>query len=437
MLTPISLPLMILYERACKILGKYLSRHPLKHGSLRHGSDVFIIVVIPAYKEGDFLPLTIRNLMECEAPVLGKVRVVIVLNSGEKDITLDEEGQRIMVQNAVNGAPEWLEFEVLEAWGLPKKIFGAGAARKIGMDAAAELFQRENRPFGIIVTLDADSIVERNYFRAIEEWFSVEDRSGANIYFEHSLHGDAFSDEVYEAICSYELHLRYMRLAQSWAGFIYPFHSLGSAIATRAVSYARTGGMPCKQAGEDFYFLQKLIPLGNFGEINSTVVRPSPRVSDRVIFGTGAAISAHVEGRGSTALTHNLRAYEHLKGLFDIKDELFGLAADQYESWTYKLEGPVRSYLLNSGFFKDIDVIKADCSSVAVFGKRFFEVFNAFRIVKYLNYVHTHFFEKSPVFDAASELALRLDLPAGDLLTEEELLVCYREYEKANPLFIS
>lgn len=126
------------------------------------------------------------------------------------------------------------------------------------------------------------------------------------------------------------------------------------------------------QAGrEDFYFLQKLIPLGNFGEINSTVVRPSPRVSDRVIFGTGASVTAHVEGRGNAGLSHNLRAYEHLKGLFDIKDELYGLSSDQYESWTYKLEGPVRSYLLNSGFFDDIDVIKAGCSSEAVFAKRF------------------------------------------------------------------
>lgn len=427
---------MISHDKACKILGKYLSRHPLKYGSLKQGTDIAIIVVIPAYKEEAFLPRTIRNLMGCEPPVAGKVRIVVVLNSGYKDLDVDVEGQRIMVKNAITNAPDWMEFDVLEAWGLPKKIFGAGAARKIGMDAAAEFYLRENRPFGTIVTLDADSIVEANYFRALEEWFSVEERSAANIYFEHPLHGEEFSDEVYEAICCYELHLRYMRQAHRWTGFIYPFHSLGSAIATRAVAYARAGGVPCKQAGEDFYFLQKLIPLGNFGEINSTVVRPSPRVSDRVIFGTGASVTAHVEGRGNAGLSHNLRAYEHLKGLFDIKDELYGLSSDQYESWTYKLEGPVRSYLLNSGFFDDIDVIKAGCSSEAVFAKRFFEVFNAFRVVKYLNYVHKYFFEKSPVFDAAAELALRMGLPAEDLLTEEELLDCYRQYEKANPLFI-
>ena len=57
-------------------------------------------------------------------------------------------------------------------------------------------------------------------------------------------------------------------------------------------------------------------------------------------------------------------------------------------------------------------------------------MFNAFRVVKYLNYIHKYFFEKSPVFDAAAELALRMGLPAEDLLTEEELLDCYRQYER-------
>ena len=50
-----------------------------------------------------------------------------------------------------------------------------------------------------------------------------------------------------------------------------------------------------KKAGEDFYFLQKLFDAGHFSECNTTRVIPSPRPSDRVIFGTGPAIREYLE----------------------------------------------------------------------------------------------------------------------------------------------
>jgi len=39
-----------------------------------------------------------------------------------------------------------------------------------------------------------------------------------------------------------------------------------------------------KQAGEDFYFIQKLMPLGGYFALNSTAIYPSPRESSRVPF---------------------------------------------------------------------------------------------------------------------------------------------------------
>ncbi|GAO28147.1 hypothetical protein JCM15548_211 [Geofilum rubicundum JCM 15548] len=399
-----------------------------------------MVVVIPAYKEEGFLFDTLNALYACQQPK-GKVGVVVVFNASEKDAVELVERQEWCAQRVrevlAPMAPDWIEVEVLEAYRLSAKHFGAGLARKIGMDATVQLFHREDHPEGILVTLDADTSVRSDYFTAIERWFENPSRLGANIYFEHALEGRLFAPEVYEGITKYELHLRYYMQAHRYAGFPFAFHSMGSAMAMRAVAYARAGGMPRKQAGEDFYFLQKLIPLGGFGEISSTVVYPSPRPSDRVIFGTGAAITGHLDGRGNVEVTYNLKAFEDLRVFFERKSDLFALEADAYENWTYQLSGPMRSFLLNSRFFDELAVLKKDCARQEGFDKRFFEVFNAFKVVKYLNYVHEHFFEKAPVFDMALALLERRGVATDEFLLETELLAYYRSMEVENPAFIS
>ena len=84
---------------------------------------------------------------------------------------------------------------------------------------------------------------------------------GCSIYFEHPLHGP-LEPKVYEAIAAYELHLRYYVQALRYAAFPYAHHTIGSSMAVRADAYAKQGGMNKRQAGEDFYFLHKIIPLG-------------------------------------------------------------------------------------------------------------------------------------------------------------------------------
>lgn len=97
----------------------------------------------------------------------------------------------------------------------------------------------------------------------------------------------------------------------------------------------------------------------------------------------------------------------------------------------------MRSFLLNSGFFNDLDILKRDCSEEKVFVRRFYEVFNAFRIVKYLNYVHEYFFSKMPVFDAVILLLDALGLDVGAIITEQTLLQFVRDYERKNPVYLS
>jgi hypothetical protein len=46
--------------------------------------------------------------------------------------------------------------------------------------------------------------------------------------------------------------------------FSYAYHTVGSAMAVKAYQYVKVGGMNRRQAGEDFYFIQKLVHSGNF-----------------------------------------------------------------------------------------------------------------------------------------------------------------------------
>ena len=70
-----------------------------------------------------------------------------------------------------------------------------------------------------------------------------------------------------------------------------------------------------RQAGEDFYFIQKVAQRGNFSQCNTTCVVPSPRPSDRVPFGTGAAVR-RLSSDEEPLITYNPQLFVMLKELF-------------------------------------------------------------------------------------------------------------------------
>ena len=256
-------------EHSIKQLDNYLEKHqPAYTIDAEINSDIGLIVVIPAYLENELILDTLQSLITCEPPSSFKVEVIIVLNTSEKDTRQTENKQNECADSIHHFISEnrcsWLTIEVIKAFNLRKKHFGAGLARKIGLDEAVRHFRNLKQPNGILSCLDADSPVTSNYFKAIEEWFLNPQNQSAVIHFEHPVNGNAYSTEIYEAITLYELHLRYYLEALRQTGFPYAFHTIGSCMVFRATKYVQAGGMPKKQAGEDFYFLQKIIPLGGF-----------------------------------------------------------------------------------------------------------------------------------------------------------------------------
>ncbi|MBK7709586.1 MAG: glycosyltransferase family 2 protein [Bacteroidales bacterium] len=278
-----------------------------------------IIVVVPSYDEPGISRMLDSLSLCSEIPC--KVEVLIVINApgdaSEKSISNNKLTiENIEIWKQLNTGCFFRLYTIV-AEPLPVKGWGVGLARKTGMDEAVRRFETINRPDGVILNLDADCIVDNNYFVSVySEFLLKKERSACSIYFEHPLSGSDFPVEVYKYITLYELHLRYYFQGLLLSGFPYVFHTVGSAIGVKALPYIKAGGMNRKQAGEDFYFIQKLVPAGGYFSLNSTCVRPSPRPSFRVPFGTGASVN-RLTGAGETELmTYNILAFKRAELLF-------------------------------------------------------------------------------------------------------------------------
>jgi hypothetical protein len=289
---------------------------------------------------------------------------------------------------------------------------------------------------GLLVCYDADCRCSANYFTGIESHFAAQpDAPGCSIHFEHPLDagewaalgfGDTTPGQpVFEGIAAYELHLRYHVRAQKFIGFPYGFHTIGSAMAVRAWAYVKQGGMNRRQAGEDFYFLQKISWLGQITELTDVTVHPSPRLSDRVPFGTGKAIGDYVANGALT--TYPLQAYRDAQWLL-------GQMGALWETGNPSSDAPeAMARFLGEEFVGSVvPEIRANSGDFGAFRKRFFRWFNAFRLMKFLNFARDEIHGTVEVEVAATKLLEWLEQPRQDSASAVELLRQFRRLEKGN-----
>lgn len=388
-------------------------------------------VVIPCFNEPDLIG-SLASLWDCARPACS-VEVIVVVNSS---IACDSAA-RLQSQLTLKEASQWIvrhadprfAFHVLYFPDLPAKQAGVGLARKIGMDEAARRFDDVRKPGDIVVCYDADCRCERNYLISIEQHFQKHPRSPAcSIYFEHPLEGP-LDAQAYEAIAIYELHLRYYVQSLRYADFPYAYHTIGSCMAVRADAYKKQGGMNKRQAGEDFYFLHKIIPLGGFANLTDTTVFPSPRASNRVPFGTGKAVGSYL--RDAQTGTYPLQAFLDLKLLLDqlpsiYREQDFAIDA------SHSLPESIRSFLQKQGFAKALEEIFANTSSEATFRKRFFHWFNGFQAMKFIHHARDDFYGEGRVEEQSQKLLMLL--PGGCRVlagpSVRELLKVYRQLDR-------
>ena len=423
----------------------YLEKHRFCekqiHDSASAGTG--IIVVIPSYNEPELLK-TLQSLFECERTRC-VAEIIVVINSGE------QKDENVLMQNqqTISEAEAWiknisedkLKFHVIEIKNLPRKHAGVGLARKIGMDEAVDRVDSINNDDGIIVCLDADCTVEKNYLTEIEKHFKGNPKAtGCSIYFEHPLEGKDFKNEIYAGIVNYELFLRYYNRALHYCGFPYAFQTIGSCMAVRSKVYQKQGGMNRRKAGEDFYFLHKIFPLKNFTELNSTCVYPSPRESDRVPFGTGSAMQKILGNplnppKGDIA-THNLNNYfaYNIQSFKDLK-RFFEQIPRHYNLNDRKnlpaLPDSIKKFLLQINFEEKLKELRKHSASEKMFVKRFFNWFNGFMVLKFVHFARDNFYPQQEIFEAATQLMQLSGKEIAGGISKKELLLTYRKWERA------
>jgi glycosyltransferase involved in cell wall biosynthesis len=352
--------------------------------------DVFLSVVIPCFNEDDLISC-LESLKHC-LPTIKSVEVIIIINhsiNANADIIQKNEKTFESVCNwLIKNQTEKLKF-LPKILALPEKDAGVGLARKAGMDESVRRFEAGGIKDGVIVCLDADCEVSENYLSEIESYFLFNKTcNAASVYFEHRY--DLVDGLNRTSIIEYEIFLRYYVNGLRFSGHPFAFHTVGSSMAVRNQVYQKQGGMNKRKAGEDFYFLQKIFLLGNFGELNSCAVYPSCRSSDRVPFGTGRAVGDALNGKN--ILFYDDQVFVQLKTFFSlIKEYAFDY---DFTYFSYKLPTELCEFLNAMGWEEKLIEIKKNVRDKDQFVKRFFSWFDGFMALKAIHFLSENFFPR-------------------------------------------
>ncbi len=390
--------------------------------------DLGICITIPCYNEPK-LTKSLDALWNCNRPECS-VEVIIIVNSGENSPT----DALLQNEKSIEEFKTWrathndsrLNFHLIHITQVPHKFAGVGTARKTAMDAATLRFNSLNRPNGVIAGYDADSLCDSNYLTELEsKFYRNEKLEGVSIHYEHPTSGSEFPAEYYQGIIDYELHLRYFVQAQKWAGLPFAFHTVGSSFAVKAQAYIKYGGMNRKKAGEDFYFLQKIIPHGKFGSLGTTKIIPSPRPSDRVPFGTGASIRKMETNSDFSFKTYRFEVFLGLKKLVQNKLLFFKNKFSEVDSSFF--EPTIWKFMEMNNFEKELEKINMHSPNDKIFTDRFYQWWNAFRTMKYLNWLHEEQVQKQKIGEAANQLLSALGAETKE--TNIESLTTFRKID--------
>jgi GT2 family glycosyltransferase len=252
------------------------------------------VVVIPALAESALLFDTLGDLGAQPDHEKARALAVVVVNN-RADAEAAEKGDNLRTLARLREEGAGIRLGIVDAASPGRELpaeEGAGLARKIGLDHGLAALAANGAENGRLISLDADTRVERQYLESVRTYFAAAPEATAALI--DYRHRPAGGPEAAMAI-HYENWMRSHELGLAYAGSPYAFAALGSNTACTARAYAKAGGMNRRMAGEDFYFVQQLARTGCVGRIFSTTVYPSGRLSSRTPFGTGPRIQAYLD----------------------------------------------------------------------------------------------------------------------------------------------
>jgi hypothetical protein len=284
---------------------------------------------------------------------------------------------------------------------------GVGLARRIGLDLALALHVRGRVASPWLGCTDGDARLPPDYFAenaatAPRGPHGVR-RVALSLPFWHAPGGDALVDA---ATAAYEVSLRYYSLGLAWAGSPYSYESMGSCIVTLADAYAEVRGFPRRQAGEDFYLLDKLAKVGAVHCPRRAPIELRSRRSERVPFGTGARVGELVDS-GAGLLTYHPRVFDLLR--LTLRALLRGAVDQNLDVVTASLAdaldpGSVGAISSALDELNALEALRETCAASpdgVVRRRRLLTWFDALRTLRFVHLVERHAsLPRLPVLDA-------------------------------------
>ncbi len=338
-----------------------------------------IFVALPVIDELDFLPSTINCILNQSYQ---NYNVYVIINqpdswwenTNKKEICLRNKATIEWIYSLNNNKIKIID-RSSKGKGWSDKEAGVGIARKTVMDNIIN-FADDN---DLILSMDADTIFESDYFEKIIETFQKNKKAvGLSVPYYHKLTG---ANKIDRAILRYEIYMRYYAINLWRINTPYNFTALGSAIVVPIKVYKAVGGLTPKKGGEDFYFLMK---IRNYGEIINhlpTKVYPAARFSNRVDFGTGPAIIKGAENNWDSYPIYNYMYFNEIYGTYQ-----------QFENLYYNdIDTPLINFLNNNNPDKNIwELLRKNFTDKQKFISACHTKINALRILQYLKYRHNN-----------------------------------------------
>lgn len=344
-------------------------------------------IVIPSLAESASLPLTLASLAADSSLSAAGLAVVVVVNN-RLDAAQRERADNLQTLNYLKSCKGRFSFPlgVVDAaspgFELPRKEGGVGLARKLGHDLVLPLLDYRRDP--LIISLDADTLVQPGYADSIMNHFRTATGGGAVIPFEHL---PADGERENRAIERYELFLRCYVAGLHFAGSPYAFHTVGSAMACRASAYLKCGGMNRRRAGEDFYFLQSLAKTSGVEQVQGTVVYPSPRRSNRVPFGTGRAVGTMLDNESEAIRFYRSECFHLLKAWLELAMHACTIRDENLLAHGESLSAHLGNFLTEQKFASAWQGFLGQHGVPESLKSAFHGWFDAFRTMKLLHYL--------------------------------------------------
>ncbi len=385
-------------------IEKYLDKHAdLGRWPLRAGSTEGVdqVVVIPVLVESEYLFKTLSSLAENSPGALLRTLIICVVNNRkfpaatyeqiednqqtlEKLVKIDEladlRGLRLGYVDASSSGNE-----------LPDRD-GVGLARKIGLDHALKILSSCNEAPALLFCLDADTLVEPNYLEACPDFFMRNNVGAAVVDYAHPLSNPG--------ICCYEMFLRYHELGLRFAGSAYAFPTIGSTMVCTCGAYATVSGMNRRQAGEDFYFLQKLRKTCGVGRITLTTVHPSPRDEPRTPFGTAERVKRFSKGGKDIFQVYHPEVYSVIKRWNELVERNLESDAESVLSQAQTICDELKTFLVKNDFAHVWTRIKKNNPDSTRFLHQFHCWFDAFKTLKLIHFLRDHGYPNQDIFSS-------------------------------------